>query len=143
MKRTVIGIAWDNGGNYTNQTNGFLIWGPGPSLDNPSPSGNDDTSHSYQKYLDSTNGLMFDLDAPGCSAVLLNTNIFLTSEAYDNFYEYVTVNFGNGAQVCSFTNTWSYESRVDDDGLTTNRVPLNSLSTSLISLPSTPYYSKH
>jgi hypothetical protein len=122
MKRTRIVIAWDNGGS--------------PSFSNPPP-GTNDTSGSFFKYLNPTNGEMFDLDAPGCSLTFQGTFILHTAECYDDFYEYVTINLGNGDQICSETNTWSYMAQVDGDA---SMVRTNVLSTSLITLPTTSYY---
>jgi hypothetical protein len=132
MHRTKEVITWDNGGNYNS---GF--WTAGPSISNPPP-GADDTSHAEWKYLNPTNGDIFDLDGPGCSVDLSGTNIIHTAEVYDNFFEYTTVNLGSAEQVCSTTNTWSYTAQVDIDA--TNKVQLNSLSTSLITLPTTSNY---
>lgn len=75
----------------------------------------------------------------GCSVDLSGTTINHTAEVYDNFYEYATVNLGNGQQICSETNTWSYTAQVDVDA-TNNKVQLNAVSTSLITLPITPHY---
>jgi hypothetical protein len=122
MKRTKLTATWDNG-------------------QSDSPAGGDDTSFPQFKHLNPTNGDIFDLDTPGCSAVLSGTNIIQTAEVYEDFYEYVTVNLGNGDQTCSDTNTWSYTAQVDVDN-PTNKVQLNSLSTSLITLPTTPHYSQ-
>jgi hypothetical protein len=124
MKRTRIVIAWDNGGL--------------PSVSYPPP-GTDDTSPNSVKCLNPANGDIFDLDAPGCSVDLSGTTINHTAEVYANFFEYVTVNLG-GNQVCSDTNTWSYTAQVDVDA--TNKVQLNSLSTSLITLPTASQYTQ-
>ena len=67
------------------------------------------------------------------------TNINHNAETYDNFYQYVTVKLGGSAQTCSVVRTWSYAARVNDDN-PTNKVQLNSLSTSLITLPTGPFY---
>jgi hypothetical protein len=123
MKRTRIVIAWDNGGS--------------PSQSDPPP-GVYDANNPDSKYLNPVNGDIFGLDAPGCSTSLPLTTINHTAEVYDNFYQYVTVNLGNGDQTCSATNTWSYTAQVDVDAI--NKVQLNSLSTSLITLPTSPHY---
>ena len=123
MKRTRVVIAWDNGGS--------------PAVLNPLP-GEYDANNEDAKYLNPVKGDMFGLDAPGCAIDLSGTTIDHTAEVYDNFFQYVTVNFGNGDQICSNTNTWSYTAQVDIDA--TNKVQLNSLSTSLITLPTTPHF---
>jgi len=129
LKRTAVAIAWDNSGSPTYTTGGS----------NP-PSGQDDTGGDYFKYLNTTNGDTFDLDWPACP--ILSSQIpNHTSEVYDNFYEYVTINLGSGDQLCSTTNTYSYTAQIDFDA-TTNKVQLNSLSASLITLPTTPHYTQ-
>jgi len=120
MNRTADVSIWDNG-----QSDKQGLW--------------DDTSPVVFRYLYSIADDIFDLDTPACSAFFGITDIPHTSEVYDNFYQYVTVNLGYGWQTCSDTNTWSYTARVDVDN-PTNKVQLNSLSTSLIYLPSSPYY---
>jgi hypothetical protein len=141
LRRTSIVVAWDNGGHYPlNQygnTNG--PWTSGPAISNPSP-GVDDTSQPFAKYLIATNGDIFDLDAPGCSIDLAGTNIIHTAEVYDNFFEYATVNLGGHIQTCSTSNVWSYTAQIDIDS--TNEVPLNAVSASLITIPSSPHYSE-
>lgn len=132
MKRTRVVIAWDNGGNYNSG-----VWESGPTISNPLP-GVDDANNADDKYLNPANGDIFGLDAPGCSEHFSGTFIIHTSECYDDFYQYVTVNLGNGDQTCSDTNTWSYTAQVDVDA--TNKVQLNALSTSLITLPTSPNY---
>jgi hypothetical protein len=124
LKRTTIGIGWDNGGE---------------SSSSAPPPGENDTSPPQSESLTPINDDVFDLDTPGCSDVLPGTNIDHTAEVYDNFYEYLAVKLGNENRTCSTTNTWSYEARVDIDNLT-NKVQLNSLSTSLIELPVNSYY---
>jgi hypothetical protein len=123
MKRTRIAIAWDNGGS--------------PSVSNP-PAGTDDSGSGYFQYLTPNNGDIFDLDWPGCSFDLPGITINHTAELYCNFYEYVTVNLGNGNQTCSDTNTYSYEAQIDIDA--TNKVQMNVLNTSLIALPTNSIY---
>jgi len=126
MKRTVIAEFWDNGGSPSSTTGGTIL-----------PSAQDDTGIPRVKYLNPIHGDIFDLDWPGCPSSF-GTNINHTAEIYGNFYEYVTVNLGSGDQLCSSTNTYSYEAQIDND--TTNKVHLNSLSTSLITLTNSPYY---
>jgi len=118
MKRNRIVTSWDNGGRST-----F----------NPAP-GVYDASNPYTKALTPVNGAIFSTDTPGCSAVLPNITIDHTAEVYDNFYQFVTVDLGSGAQICSDTQTWSYTAIVDVDD-PTNKVQLNTLSTSLINIP--------
>lgn len=120
-----------------NRTKDIATWDNGQS--DSSVGLRDDTSRPEFKYLYAVRDDIFDLDTPGCSAFFGINNIPHTSEVYDNFYQYVTVNLGNGYQTCSDTNTWSYTAQVDVDN-PTNKVQLNSLSTSLITLPTTPHY---
>ena len=136
MKRTRVVIAWDNGGSYLyGSTNN--AWQSQPAVYNPPP-GVYDANNPTTKYLSPVNGDIFALDVPGCSIDIAGTGIFHTSEVYDNFYQYVTVNIGNVNITCSDTNFWSYEAQVDVDA--TNKVQLNSLTNSLITLPSSPHY---
>lgn len=101
------------------------------------PSAVGDSGATLFQSLITTNGDIFDLDWPGCP---LGTNgILHTAECYDNFYEYVTLNLGDGDKVCSNTNTYSYESQIN-----TNAIPqaqVNLISTSLISIPANSIYS--
>jgi hypothetical protein len=128
MRRTWISIFWNNGTNSPFDITGGTI----------PPSPENDTANSAFKSLYPTYGDIFDLDFPGCPDTF-GTNINHTAECYDNFYEYVTVNLGNGDQVCSSTNTYSYEAQIDGDA---GRVDLNSLSTSLITIPTVPHYTQ-
>jgi len=123
MKRTTVAIGWDNGGSPSLKTGGTIP---------PSPA--DDTSTvAASQYLNPVNGDIFDLDFPG---VIVITH---TADTYENFYEYTTVNLGNGDQVCSSTNTYSYIGQVDGDA---GSVLTNVLSNSLIStLPTSSIFS--
>jgi hypothetical protein len=87
-------------------------------------------------YVKPINGDIFDLDTPACS-VYFGKDVAHTAEIFENFYEYVTVNLGNGVQICSDTNNYSYMAQVDADAAV---VRTNVLSTSLITLPPGPYY---
>jgi hypothetical protein len=79
------------------------------------------------------------LDVPGFSIDRF-VSINHTAEVYDNFYEWVTIDLGQTEQVCSYTNTWNYQARIDVDA-TDNTVQLNSLSTGLINpLPTNSFY---
>jgi hypothetical protein len=118
-------IAWDNGILTAVNTNSFT------GVDAFAPDWMD---------LDPTltGGNIYDLDAPSCP-ILMGIDINHTSEVYDDFEEFATVTLGGVEQPCSNTNTWSYTAQVDADN-PTNEVQLNSVSTSLISLPSSPHY---
>jgi hypothetical protein len=124
MARTRYMIAWDNGVN---------------SLSDP-PQGVYDANNPDTKSLTPIYGAIFSLDAPGCSIFGPGTNIDHSAEVYGDFHQYVTVALGGTVQTCSVVQTWSYMARVDADN-PTNKVQANYLSTSLITLPSTPYYS--
>jgi hypothetical protein len=112
MHRYVQFMAWTNGILAALNTNNFT---------------RDDTSAGNFMCLISTNGDIFDLDAPGCP--ITGAIINHSAEVYDNFKEIVTVSLGNAELQCSNTNTWSYVSLV-----ATNTVRTNVLSTSLIAL---------
>jgi hypothetical protein len=122
IQRASVSIAWDNG---------LLTYTSGGALEV-------DSSSSGAQYMDPTNGYTFDLDTPGCPYTLGATPNH-TSEVYDNLYEIVSVNLGGINQVCSSYGTFSYSAQIDFDATNVN---LNSLSTSLINLPTTSYYSK-
>lgn len=86
------------------------------------------------------------MDAPGCScsSALPLTTIYYTSEHYNNFTQYATVDLPGLApnKKCSEDVIWSYEGRVDMDKAAGNRVEENKLRLSSITIPSTPHYSK-
>jgi hypothetical protein len=125
FRRQLNFIAWDNGVLTVDNTNSFTY------VDAFAPDWMD---------LDPTltGGNIYDLDAPSCP-IHTGIDINHTSEVYDNFEEFATITLGGVEQPCSNTNTWSYEAQIDDDK-TTNQVELNSVSTSLITLPSSPHY---
>jgi hypothetical protein len=126
MRRTVQYIFFDDGF-FSKQT-------PTNGVNDPIP--------NYCQYFDYQHGVFFDLDAPGFSGDLEGTQILDTAESYENFWQYVTVNLGNGDQTCSDLKTWSYESQINvDDG---NPVQLNQLSTApIVPWPTKSIYSNH
>jgi hypothetical protein len=128
MPREAVAIFWNNGTNGPADITGFAI--PATLQD--------DTSFPAGQYFDPTNGFIFDLDAPGCPDTG-GTNINHTAECYANFYESVTVNFGNGPHLCSDTETFSYEAKIDGDA---SLVVTNMLSTSLINIPTNSAFTK-
>jgi hypothetical protein len=121
-------IAWDNGLLSASDTGDFTY---------------DDTSASGWMDQNPKSGTstreIYDLDAPGCP-IYGGTSINHTAEIYDNFKEFATVTLGGLEQPCSNTNTWSCTAQIDADK-STNKVELNSVTTSLITLPTTPHYS--
>lgn len=121
-------------------TNGWILGRSRISLfcDNGSISGSDPSpgtadfstlSIAASQYLDTTNGFIFDLDAPGCSSAQ-GTNINHTADVYDNFEEYLFLTLNGQNMLCSDQKAWSYSAQIDIDA--TNKVQRNTLSTNLI-----------
>jgi hypothetical protein len=82
---------------------------------------------------------IYDMDAPGCSAVLSGTTIYHTSETYANFTEFATVTL-DAETTCSDNAYWSYQAQVDGDKAAGSRIDLNQLNTQLITIPNGPHY---
>ena len=126
MRRIRFSIFWNNGGSPAYSSGGTIP-----------PSGVTDTGGFKFKYLNPAHGDIFDLDFPGCPSTF-GTNINHTAEHYGNYYQYVTIDLSAGPQVCSTTNTYSYEAQIDTDA--TTPVQANVLSTSTITLPTNSIY---
>jgi len=62
-----------------------------------------------------------------------------TSEAWDNFWEWVTVNIKGNETTVSSEVAWSYTSWVDLDNSVVN---LNQVQVGHIALPQAPHYEK-
>jgi len=127
LHRTAQFIAWNNGALTASDTNNFTY------DDTSSPEALDEDPRSG-----TSTGQIYDLDGPGCP-IIQGTTVNHTSEVYDNFKECATLTLGGVEQPCSDTNTWSYSVQIDIDK-STNKVELNSLTTSLITIPTTSHY---
>ena len=105
----------------------------------------DDTSDDWMLDLDPDSGgsagKIYDLDPPGCSANLSGTTINHTSEAYNNFTQWIEWDYNTTSTRCSDNAVWSYEARADvDEAVGNKRVPLNRLSLKHMTIPANAHY---
>ena len=123
MKRNVVlEKYWDNGQHCTNpeadtSTDPNTIvcagdWEPGPGMiANTGDSSNSDNTDLTPR---DSGGKIFDLDVPACPPQF-GFSIQHTAEAYMNFVQWATVNWGDGPVKCSDDKNWSYKARIDGD----------------------------
>ncbi len=131
FRRKLTGIGWANAGHY----GAGDTWFAGPFANSNNV---DDTSGGPAVDVNPAgNDKLFDLDVPGQKWPAA----YHTGEQYGNFVQYVTIDVCGTKELCSNEVPWSYCSRIDYDKVT-NKLELNELKTSHITLPESPHYSK-
>jgi hypothetical protein len=136
MRRTVTIKAWDNGGHYVNET-----WQTGPSID--LSNFNDDSALFALDLTPTDTGgkdKLYDADPPAVPTATVEMHH--TSETYVNFTAWAEIDL-DATYRCTDKITYSYQGQVDFDAAnptTCAEVGLNSLSTSTITIPTSPHY---